>query len=714
MPWAPRIRNALHGTCLALVSLCLLGHGFGGSAMAQTRPTLNFNGVPGLIDMPVGSAAPDGEFSFTVSRFGGITRGALSFQIFPRIGGTFRYVEVQNWNSGGFATYYDRNFDLRLQVLDEGRYLPGVTVGLQDFIGTGLYSGEYIAASKTLRPGLTVTGGLGWGRLGSYNAIGTPFGKRPRIVIGRGGKPNAGQWFRGDVAPFAGVEWQINDKLGFKLEYSSDAYVKETVDRNVFERRSPWNFGLEYQATPATRIGLYSLYGSEIGASVSFAIDPKSRPRNLGMQGPAPLPVKQRPDPRTVPDAWSPAWASQPTVTANIQSIIAQGLALDGMELEALSLQPTTVQVRLRNTQFGAESQAFGRAARLLTQVLPASVEVFEIVPVVNGVPVSKITFRRSDIEALEMAPNGSAQLLARTKISDAGPLPAGSFVPPDAYPKLKWSFGPYTRLSLFDPSNPVRADLGLRLMGEYRLAPWLRLNGSLTQKVVGSIGDAKRGSNSVLPHVRSDTVEYDKFQGVALENLTLSAQTRLAPDLYGRLTLGYLERMYGGVSGEVLWKPVNSRLALGVEANYVAQRNFEQDLGFKDYRIATGHVSAYYDFGNGYLGQVDVGRYLAGDVGTTLTLDRQFPNGWRLGAFATFTNVSAERFGEGSFDKGIRLTAPLSWITGQVSRWSFNTTIRPLTRDGGARVSVNGRLYETVRSYHKGGVDPQWGRVFR
>lgn len=708
MTWAPCIRTALHGTCLALAGLWV-----GVPALAQNRPTLNFNGVPGLIDMPVGQAAPDGEFSFTTSTFGGITRGALSFQILPRIGGTFRYVEVRNWNDGVFGTYYDRSFDLRLQVLDESRYLPGVTVGMQDFIGTGLYSGEYLAASKTLKPGLVVTAGLGWGRLGSYNPIGT-LGTRPPIVIGQGGKANLGQWFHGDVAPFAGVEWQVNDKLGVKLEYSSDAYKLEDQVRGVFERRSPWNFGVEYQATPSMRLGLYSMYGSKVGATLSFAVDPRSRPRNLDMQGPAPLPVKQRPDPRTLPDAWSPAWASQPGVRANIQSIVAQGLALDGMELEALSLQPTTVQVRLRNTRFGAESQAFGRAARLLTQILPPSVETFEIVPVVNGIPVSRITFRRSDIEALEMAANGSAQLRARTKLSDAGPLPAGSYVPPDAYPKLRWSFGPYTRLSLFDPSNPVRADLGLRLSGEYRLTPWLRLNGSLTHKLVGSIGDTKRGSNSVLPHVRSDTVEYDKFEGLALENLTLAAQARLAPDIYGRLTVGYLERMYGGVSGEVLWKPVNSRLALGVEANYVAQRNFAQDLGFQNYRVATGHVSAYYDFGRGYLGQVDVGRYLAGDMGATFALDREFPNGWKLGAFATFTNVSAAEFGEGSFDKGIRLTVPLSWITGQVSRRNFGTTIRPLTRDGGARVWVNGRLYETVRSYHSGGIDPQWGRVFR
>jgi hypothetical protein len=103
---------------------------------------------------------------------------------------------------------------------------------------------------------------------------------------------------------------------------------------------------------------------------------------------------------------------------------------------------------------------------------------------------------------------------------------------------------------------------------------------------------------------------------------------------------------MYAGASAELLWKPVDSRLALGVEVNYAQQRDFDQLFGLRDYNIVTGHVSAYYDFGKGYHGQLDVGRYLAGDVGATLSIDREFANGWRLGAFATLTDVTSEDFG--------------------------------------------------------------------
>ncbi|MCB1314241.1 MAG: YjbH domain-containing protein, partial [Sedimentitalea sp.] len=44
-----------------------------------------------------------------------------------------------------------------------------------------------------------------------------------------------------------GIEWLPTEKLGLKVEYSSDAYLTETELSDVFERDSRFNFGLEYQ-----------------------------------------------------------------------------------------------------------------------------------------------------------------------------------------------------------------------------------------------------------------------------------------------------------------------------------------------------------------------------------------------------------------------------------------------------------------------------------
>lgn len=683
----------------------------------QTRPapTLNLYGTAGLIDMPVGQSLPDGTFNIAISHFAGITRTTLSFQITPRLSGSFRYAAIRNWDFGGFSTYYDRSFDLRFRILDETRYLPAVTIGLQDFAGSGVYSGEYIAATKQLTDRLRVTAGLGWGRLGSFGDIGTPFGDRPPPPAdGIGGRPNWNSWFRGPVAPFGGLEWQLTDRLGVKVEYSSDRYATEDLARGVFERRSPWNFGIEYQANPLLRLGLYHLYGSEIGFSAQIAFNPAVRPLAPGVMGPAPPPVVPRPDPAADPDAWSPSWTAQTDAAVLLRDGVAQRLEREGIRLESFAVTGSSVQIRIRNLRYDAEAQAVGRTARVLANSLPASVETFEIVPVANGIPLSAVTLRRSDIEAFENAPDGAARLRAVAAIGEAGPLAPGALFGKGAYPRFSWSLGPYVRTALFNARNPVRFDVGARLSARYEIAPGLILSGAVTQRAFGNTGDVRDPSPSPLPPVRTSTYLYNRNEHPSIETLTLAWYARPARDLYARLTVGLLERMYGGVSGELLWKPVDSRLAFGVELNYARQRDYDQLFTFREYETVTGHVSAYYDLGNGFHAQLDAGRYLAGDWGATLTLDREFANGWRVGAFATLTDVSPEAFGEGAFDKGIRLTIPLNWMLGTPSRDAFNVTLRPLLRDGGAKLFVEGRLYESIRDYHLHSLDQQWERFWR
>jgi len=183
----------------------------------------------------------------------------------------------------------------------------------------------------------------------------------------------------------------------------------------------------------------------------------------------------------------------------------------------------------------------------------------------------------------------------------------------------------------------------------------------------------------------------------------------------YARGSIGYLETVCGGVSGEVLWKEPGRDWGLGLEVNYVAQRDFDMLFGFQDYDVATGHASLYWDTNwNGMEFQLDAGRYLAGDWGGTFSLTRRFANGWEVGGFFTLTDVPFDEFGEGSFDKGLRLRIPLRWGVPFESRSAFTTTIRPLTRDGGARLNIDRRLYEFVRDLDRDGLREDWGNFWK
>lgn len=703
-------------------SACLL---LATPSLAEMTASVNLSGQTGLIDMPSGDQLPDGYLALDHSRFGPITRNSLRFQLTPRISGTFRYLTIYDWNSNvcppscsgvdKFETYYDRNFDISYQILTEGRYRPAVTIGLQDFVGTGLASAEYIAATKTFAGRLKLTAGVGWGRLGSYNPIGAPFGSRTDVAIGSGGNVNAKQWFRGDMAAFGGLEYQINDKLTFKAEYSSDAYEVEAETRGTFERKSPVNFGLEYQPNPYLRVGGYFMYGTEVGFNLTYIINPDQRPVG-GIGGPGPEPITVRPSRASDAEAWSTGWTeiegAEPVLIDNLN----RNLAGTGIVVESLGVTGTRAQVRFRNTKYDATAQAVGRVARAMTNSLPASVELFELVPVERGMAGAKVVMRRVDLENLEFAPDGGHGLRIRSDLV-AGDAPmAGSVANPLAYPNYDWALLPAGRTLLFNPSNPFQFAGGLRLKGQYQPMPGLIFSGSVSQMVFSNIMKTRNPYDSPLQTVRSDSVYYLSEDNPGLETLTAAYYRQLAPELYGRVTAGYLETMFAGISTEALWRPYNRPWALGVEANYVAQRNTDGGLGLDqyDYRVATGHVSGYLDLGRGYHVQLDVGRYLAGDIGATLAISREFANGWKIGAFATKTNVSAEDFGEGSFDKGITLQIPLSWVTGKPTRTSNTVVIRPTGRDGGARLEVEGRLYDLLRSDDASKIDGQWGRVWK
>lgn len=700
------------GACLVLGAAGILLLTTAPALRAEPRPTYTLYGTPGLIDMPTAQSAEDSEFGVNVSTFKGQVRNTLTFQITPRLSGSFRYSTIDNFTATG-ERLWDRSFDLRYRFLDETEYRPAMAIGLQDFVGTGVYSGEYLVATKSFGDRLTVTAGIGWGRLGSYNSFGSPFGPRPSSTPTTGGQANFGSWFRGPAAFFGGLSYEVNDKLTFKAEYSSDAYTRETtvgLPEDRLDRRSPINFGINYRYKPGIDIAASFVHGSEVAIGVNFSMNPR-KPYRRGTTGAAPFAVKPRPSRQAEPEQWNQTWAENSEIRTALESATVSAFESDGLDLVALELSGTVARVQFRNLGYDALPQAIGHASRLLTALMPASIEVFKLEPVVQGIVPTTTTIRRSDVEALENAPNNSQLSFDRAKIAPGGSIAAETA--PYVFPRLSWRISPDVATSFFDPDVPIRADLAILAEAKYDIAPGWSVTGAIRQTLIGNI-DGGPSSNSVLQHVRTDANIYAQASGPVIARLTADYFFKPSETLYGHLSAGYFEQMFGGVSAELLWKPVNSRLALGAELSYVGQRDFDQRLGFQDYKVATGHVSAYYEFGNGFHGQVDVGRYLAGDVGATISLDREFKNGWRVGAFATKTNVSATDFGEGSFDKGIRLDIPLTWVLGKPTRREITTLLRPITRDGGARLNINNRLYEQVREYHQPTLENKWGRFWR
>lgn len=686
------------------------------AALAQNRtPHLSFQGMAGHIEMPSAFAMPDGTLAFALSTHAqGVRRSSFAFQITERLSGSFRYAYFDGYfdNSSRALSLYDRSFDLRYLLVREDLqgWLPAVTVGLQDFGGTGVFGGEYLVASRHLGETLEISAGLGWGRLGSYKGFDNPLGflhdgfkTRPGNTggISDTGKVDFDKFFRGDAALFFGVNWQPRENLGFSLEYSSDAMERE-VARQDYAHRTPINIGVNYRLSDKTRLDLAYLSGSTLALGLSTTFNARQSVLPSGRE-PAPPPV-------VVQDTKAAASWNLPEAREAASAQLAQALEAQGITLESIDVAGPSAEVSIKNTRWLDPAQAYGRTVRVLSAHLPQSVETFEIRSEKNGIAVAAIAIDRTDLAALEYAPDAAWQTYARADLRDAGALPDPRA---NRAMDLDLALRPYALPAFFDPDNPLRIDVGAELFAEWRPTRQIYLSGALRQPLLGNLGETKRRSNSVLEHVRSDFALYTQSDKAFVEHLTLEHFSRPAEGLYGRVGMGYFERMFAGVSAELLWAPIDRPYALGVEVNGLRQRDYE-GLGFLDYSVFSGHVSGYYDFGAGYGGQLDVGRYLAGDLGATLTLSRSFGNGIEVGAFATLTDVSFEDFGEGSFDKGFYVRLPLSWLSGEPTQRRVGTTIRPIQRDGGAKVDIRSRLHPLIKDERAAAKGDGWGRFWR
>lgn len=257
-------------------------------------------GEVGLLDMPSARMAPDGQLAFSMAGINAGQRFALSFQLLPWLEGSFRYSRLPNVSGKGHPEF-DRSFGLKMRLFQETEYTPDISLGIRDILGTGIYSAEYLAASKRISD-FDVTAGLGWGRLAGNGTFTNPFGlifksfKTRKGFSGQGGTVNFGEFFHGpDAGLFGGITWHTPiDNLDLTAEYSSDKYTLEGSVGSI-KVRMPVNVGVSYQPFENTLFTAGWYYGNSVGATLTFFFDP-TKPFASAKIGPQPPSVNIRTD----------------------------------------------------------------------------------------------------------------------------------------------------------------------------------------------------------------------------------------------------------------------------------------------------------------------------------------------------------------------------------------------------------------------------------
>ncbi|MBH1461106.1 YjbH domain-containing protein [Stenotrophomonas sp. GD03993] len=682
-------------TSIALISISIST-----ALHAQTppAPTASDWGGIGLLQTPTARMADEGELSFTASYTTPNSRYNVVLQPLPWLEGAFRYVSVSNrrygpeWLSGNQSNK-DKSIDLKLRLLRESRWVPEVAAGFRDIGGTGLFSSEYVVASKRIGD-FDASLGLATGYIGNRGdfrnplaAIDDRFEERRSGV--QAGKLNSKSVFQGPVGVFGGIAYQTPwDPLQIKVEYDGNDY-KHEPQQNNFRQRSPINIGASYALNKNVQLHL----GWERGDTAMFGITVHANLANATAMPKLldPLPIDGGTGARAT--AGTP-----PDVGIDWNRITEQLSDNAGLRVGEISRRGSELIISGEQRKFFYPAQGLGRASRIVAQSLPSDINWITIQNTRLGLPIVETSMELSAfhdyldhrIELNQLAGHIEQAPPAQQRRTNVYTTPIHRF---------DGGFNIGYQQSLGGPDGFILFQIAGTYSSTFYFTRNTWLSGTASYNAYNNYNKFRYDAPSNLPRVRTNVRQYLTTADLTLPNLQITSTRQLGSDLYGMAYAGLFESMYGGLGAEVIYRPLGERWAIGAEMNWVKQRDFDQRLSFRDYSVATGHATFYYQLGNErkIIFSTSAGRYLAKDWGATVSLSRAFSNGVSMGAYATKTNVSSQDFGEGSFDKGIYVSVPFDFMLPRSTRARANFLWNPLYRDGGARLSRSYSLYQAT-----------------
>jgi len=617
--------------------------------------SFNNHGVIGLINMP--SARFYDEASHGITIYDGTPDQKITMTSFPYdwMEASFFYTNIQDksYCDQSFdivcqQDYKDKGFNFRFRVKEEGLW-PAIAIGINDIAGTGYYSSEYIVGSYGVNR-TDLHFGIGWGALnGSRNNFKNPltyihdnFENRPKAFEDKGGQFQPSRYFSGEmISPFFGLSHAINTNLLFKIEYDT------TLTPGLIGYEIPkedFSIGIEYNIKNNFTIGL----SRERGNYTSLKFIYKNNPTQFKPE------YKYK--------------KAEFKETDNKYAKLIKSIEANGIGVNKIIETPKAVGIEL--TQFTHPNldivENIIKAASYdsgIDKPIKKELRVANL----QGVSEYNKEFERNSLLIYQRN---------RKKIFNT---------------KTNFTFRPY----LASREEFFKGAILIENNSEFIIKDNLFFSTNLKYSIVDNFQDLTIPPENTYPaQVRSDIKDYLRNFGDGVFIGRAQFDYHLTPKKNHHLMIsaGILEEMFSGYGFEYLYFKQDSNYALGFEIFDVIKRDYEMRFGTMKYRNITGSANFYFRNYNiiPFDAKVSYGEYLAGDEGATFELSRSFLNGTKFGVFATFTDVSSEQFGEGTFDKGIFFNIP---VYGNFINYSW----RPLTKDPGTKLNRKHSLHDLL-----------------
>jgi hypothetical protein len=640
-------------------------------------------GGTGLLQTPTARMAKEGTFTVSYNDTNEYRFWSASLQLFPWMESTVRYTDVRTVlyspfeNFSGDQTLKDKGIDVKFRLLEESYYLPDLSVGFIDIGGTGLFASEFVNLSKGYGP-FDFHIGLGTGYLGAGGNVSNPlcelqesFCERPSGFGGLGGKVEFGDFFKGPSSIFGGIEYHTPiDGLILKLEYDGNDYINDRA--GSLEQDSKWNVGAVYKYHNWD-FNINYQRGNTFGFGVSYSFNMHTIKQ-----------VKYDSPPRPIENT---------TPAESIEDLNRERLYADLVNQGSFLLNDTHQEgdeMTFYGVQLGYSdyNEATERVGRILASELPENITTYRIVDTVAHTPMVETEI---DAEAFKIAATYSeleSDIETTYERVDTSSETLENYAP-NKLSGFLFSTEAFWIQTFGNPEDFYLYQGGAFVNSGYAFDANFSVRSGIKVTLVENFDKFNflvDSQESPLPRVRTQVREYATRSAVTLENAYLHWFDRIAPDWYAQAYGGYLETMFGGVGAELLYRPVDSRLSFGIDLNYVKQRDFDSDTAFFDYTVLTGHASMYWnpEFLPDMQLVVSAGQFLAKDKGVNIDIAKRFDSGIIVGAYAAFTNVSAEEYGEGSFTKGFYISIPFDLFSLAPAKGRGSLPWIPIGRDGG------------------------------
>jgi len=665
----------------------------------------DFGGV-GYFQTPSARMGRQGDFALGFNINSDYKHYTANMLVYPWFSATARYTQVPDVLYSGDASfsgdtqYTDKGLDAKVLLLPESLYLPQVAIGLQDIGGTGLFDGEYLVASKRIH-NLDVSVGYGWGYLGQAGSSyqGDLCG-RDQSYGGKGGQIDYKRWFKGCSSVFGGASYSL-DKLPLSLmiEYDGNDYSNDFPVRRA---------GVDMSADSRFNWGAIYSYKNFIDLKLSYQ---RGNTINLGFNVKAPL--------GRLPQVWAAPKLAQRVGAGDTAALLASLKADAGLSTVEVYQAPEQLTVLAANGKYRNRALMVEQVAETAFQY-DENIETVRIIERRQKLNVVEHVVSRNDYGAYANNLYLDAKRDDIYTSVEPGSLVGTKLIDDDA--RLLFSWSPKFQQSFGGSEGFYTFALGVRGAAKYWINSNLFASGSVHLNLYNNYDNflySVPPDGTDVRRVRTLVRDYVANKDFRLVSARLTYLANPFNDQYLSVYGGYLESMFAGVGSEWLYRKKGSNFALGIDANYVSQRDPDTFGGLfsgeyhvnpsepgRPYRVQsgdfTGHVTAYYRIDKSWLPTTDVklsvGKFLAGDVGVGVDISREFKSGVTIGAYAAKTDMSSEEFGEGSFNKGFYITVPYDRIFNRATVRRGRIHWAPLTRDGGQKLSRGYKLFDLTQ----------------